>query len=68
MAQGADLMIAQDECVDGEDVLSFMRESAKAATSGRGVDVVIDTVGGQVGYAAMRSLNLRAHGYRRLGE
>lgn len=56
MAQGADLMIAQDECVDGEDVFNFMRESAKAATSGRGVDVVIDTVGGETGYAAMRSL------------
>ena len=27
MAQGADLMIAQDACVDGEDALSFMRES-----------------------------------------
>lgn len=56
MDQGADFMIAQDQCAEGLDALSFMRESTRAITSGRGVDVVIDTVGGETGYAAMRSL------------
>ena len=56
MDQGADFMIAQDQCAEGLDALSFMRQSTRAITSGRGVDVVIDTVGGETGYAAMRSL------------
>jgi NADPH2:quinone reductase len=51
-AAGADVVIETGDQPAPED----LRDAARAATGGRGVDVVIDPVGGAFGAAALRAL------------
>ncbi|MEM8493610.1 MAG: NADPH:quinone oxidoreductase family protein [Pseudomonadota bacterium] len=52
---GADHAIVLSEPESG-DLVAALREETRRITDKKGVDVVIDTVGGEVGYAAMRTL------------
>ena len=54
-AHGADHVI-NTSSQDGRDGVPRFREAVKACTGGQGVDVVYDSVGGEVGQEALRSL------------
>ncbi|MAG98853.1 MAG: hypothetical protein CMM08_19445 [Rhodospirillaceae bacterium] len=54
-AYGADHVI-NTSSIEGQDGVPRFRETVKACTGGNGVDVVYDSVGGEVGQEALRSL------------